>query len=320
MMSPSVSIIVPCFNSAAYVGDALESALAQSSPALEVIAVDDGSQDDSSKVIRAFGSRVTLISQRNSGVSAARNAALDRSRGEYVLFLDADDLLDPEAVRTLTAATHPARPGVVLMGYRDFGPDVDAGRPPQLFDFPDFFPAIIRGNFGPNHTRLIPRAAAIAAGGFPVGMKIYEDWHFWTRVALLGTPLVSLPYVGALYRRHPASCLAAPREADVAAGYLALATLQCARIPEERPDVLAAHGDLLFWSGWTAYRRATAAGIGARETAALAHALEQIARRRPAGLKRSVFATLTRIAGFRIADHLRTATTARTAAPPHVAS
>lgn len=315
-MPPTVSVIIPCFNSSAYVGEAIESVLTQSSGATEVFVIDDGSQDDSANQVRTFGDRVTLICQANAGVSAARNVGLERSRAEYILFLDADDILEEDALRRLKAATDATRQNAVVMGYVDFGPGVEAVREPRLFPLDDFFPAIIRGNFGPNHTRLVPRSAALSAGGFVKGMKVYEDWHFWTRVALGGTPLTSIDYVGARYRRHPASCLASPREADVAAGYLAVATLQCTRLPDERPDILAAHGDLLFWSGWTAYRRATAAGLPSREIALLARGLERIARQRPPGLKKSIFAALTRITGLRVADHLRAATTLRTAGPP----
>src|SRR3954463_8415699 len=97
-MSPLVSIIIPCFNAERYVGDAIRSALAQTYDSIEVIVIDDGSTDGSLKVIKSFGDAVRIESQPNAGACAARNHGIDLARGEYVQFLDADDLLHPEKI------------------------------------------------------------------------------------------------------------------------------------------------------------------------------------------------------------------------------
>ncbi|WP_263841234.1 glycosyltransferase [Salinibacter sp.] len=91
--SPLVSVIIPCYNNAVYVKEAIRSALAQSYPHLEVIVVDDGSTDDSPAMIRAFGDQVRCEQQSNQGAPAARNRGLEMAQGEYVKFLDADDVL-----------------------------------------------------------------------------------------------------------------------------------------------------------------------------------------------------------------------------------
>src|ERR687890_856397 len=92
-----VSVVIPCYNQAHFLGEAIESVLAQSYPRFEIIVVDDGSTDDTSKVAaRHPGGR--YVYQNNQGVSAARNSGLARSEGEYVVFLDADDRLLPEAL------------------------------------------------------------------------------------------------------------------------------------------------------------------------------------------------------------------------------
>lgn len=101
-----VSIIITCHNYGAYVAHAIESALAQDHRPLEIIVLDDGSSDDSLEVIRRYEDRVQVIAQANTGQVAATNRAYAQSRGDIVIFLDADDLLRPEAVSTVVAHWH----------------------------------------------------------------------------------------------------------------------------------------------------------------------------------------------------------------------
>lgn len=93
---PTVSVVIPCYNGAPYVGEAIESALAQTHPPLEVIVIDDGSTDGSLQVIRSFGEAIRWETGPNRGACAARNRGLELARGELIQFLDADDLLHPE--------------------------------------------------------------------------------------------------------------------------------------------------------------------------------------------------------------------------------
>jgi glycosyltransferase involved in cell wall biosynthesis len=95
--APLVSVVIPCYNQAHFLGEAIESVLAQRHPRLEVIVVDDGSPDDTSEVAARYPG-VRCVRQENQGLSAARNAGLRHSGGEYVVFLDADDRLLPEAI------------------------------------------------------------------------------------------------------------------------------------------------------------------------------------------------------------------------------
>src|SRR5688572_16694880 len=97
--TPLVSVVIPCFNQAHYLGEAIESAIAQSYPSVEIIVVDDGSTDDPEAVVGQYPG-VRLMRQSNQGVSAARNSGLQASRGEYLVFLDADDRLLPDALAT----------------------------------------------------------------------------------------------------------------------------------------------------------------------------------------------------------------------------
>jgi glycosyltransferase involved in cell wall biosynthesis len=98
-ISPAlVSVIIPCYNQAAFLADAIESALAQTHSNMEVIVVDDGSTDRTASVAHKYPS-ARYVHQQNSGAAAARTAGLRESRGEFLIFLDSDDRLLPDAVR-----------------------------------------------------------------------------------------------------------------------------------------------------------------------------------------------------------------------------
>jgi glycosyltransferase involved in cell wall biosynthesis len=104
MDRPLVSIVIPNFNYAAFLGAAIESALAQSYRAIEVIVVDDGSTDESRRVIETFGDRIRSIFKTNGGQTSTNNAGFLAARGDIVMFLDADDALRADAVELVVAA------------------------------------------------------------------------------------------------------------------------------------------------------------------------------------------------------------------------
>src|SRR6056297_2562084 len=91
----TVSVVIPCYNGQDFVREAIESALGQTTKPLEILVVDDGSTDQSADVIRQFPHPVRLIQQVNQGESVARNLGLDQARGDWVAFLDADDVWQP---------------------------------------------------------------------------------------------------------------------------------------------------------------------------------------------------------------------------------
>ena len=97
----SVTVITPCFNCDAYISDTINSVINQTYKPIEHIIVDDGSTDNSSRIIESFGNRVRLLSQQNMGVSHARNRGLLEAKGEYILFLDGDDILHEKALENL---------------------------------------------------------------------------------------------------------------------------------------------------------------------------------------------------------------------------
>ena len=105
---PLISVVITCFNYAQYVAGAIESVLQQSYPHKEVVVVNDGSRDESLLVIRRYAASITLVDQANQGSIAAYNNGFAESRGEIVIFLDADDLLEPDALQRVAHAWSPA--------------------------------------------------------------------------------------------------------------------------------------------------------------------------------------------------------------------
>jgi glycosyltransferase involved in cell wall biosynthesis len=96
---PLVSILIPAFNAENWIRDAIESALSQTWPRIEIIVIDDGSKDDTYRIASSFsGPKVTVLTQENCGASASRNRALSISQGDYIQWLDADDILDHDKI------------------------------------------------------------------------------------------------------------------------------------------------------------------------------------------------------------------------------
>ena len=116
---PRVSLIIPTYNHGRFVAQAVESALAQTYGDLQVIVVDDGSTDHTQAILAGYGTRIHAVTQKNRGVSAARNAGLLAAQGDYFVFLDADDLL-PANKLALQVPLLKARPdwGLVYSGYQ----------------------------------------------------------------------------------------------------------------------------------------------------------------------------------------------------------
>lgn len=115
----SVSVVIPCYNAAAFLRETLESVFRQTYAPKEIIVIDDGSTDGSAGVAAAFGEQVTVRRQENFGESVARNHGIAAARGEWIAFLDADDLWQPEKLERQIGAVRQAAADVVCV-YTDF--------------------------------------------------------------------------------------------------------------------------------------------------------------------------------------------------------
>ena len=211
--SSAVSVIIPAKNAAAYIGEAIASALAQADVA-EVIVVDDGSTDDTVAIVQAVRDpRLRLMMNDASGVSAARNLGARTARGDWLMFLDADDRLRPDAVATLLTAAKTA-PRAVLV-YGDYDTIDSAGRTigrrgllkGRLKPSGRVLERLASGNFIVNGGIMLVRAEAFrATGGFDVSLRYCEDWHCWCRLAALGE-FAYVPKLLLDYRLHTANTM-----------------------------------------------------------------------------------------------------------------
>jgi hypothetical protein len=297
-------VIVPCYNGARFLPATIASALEQTRLPDEIIVVDDGSTDGSGDVASSFGPRVQVLRQTNQGESVARNAGLRLATGDYVLFLDADDLIAPQAIARLNAAADETPGAVAVMGTAFFIDDPAARFGGYIPEFTGFFPMILRTNFGPPHCWFTPRELALSLGGFREDLIHSEDWEFWGRIALTGVRLVSVPYQGALYRKHPHSQVSTAPGAAILKGRLIVCETLATSILE-RPMLLDEVGEALFWSLWAMLDQARRGGVPGAEMHRAEGLLKEIARRRPRALRPSMFATVVRYLGVRTADHLR---------------
>lgn len=216
--TPLVSIIMAAYNGATYLDAAIESALCQTYSKVELIIVDDCSSDDSGKIIERYLSdaRVTCVrNEQNVGVAASRNRALTLSKGDFITFLDQDDIWLPHKLELQVAAiqahpevgllhAHYARidpQGTLLPAYRDL--------PAERFDNPvapvnvrDVFGEIFVSNDIQPLTTMIPRNVIEAVGPFDPTLPGVDDYELWLRIAL-HYPIGHLQTIVGYWRAHP---------------------------------------------------------------------------------------------------------------------
>jgi hypothetical protein len=201
-VTPRFSVIIPAFNSAATLARAVESALAQTWPAHEVILVDDASTDGTHAIAANFGDRIRYLRRDvNAGVSAARNHGAEQATGDWLAFLDADDWYFPGRI-AMHAEWIREDPGLdFLTGdyeYRDdrgqlLGTSMakhPAGRAllqkargaERVIMEGAEFESFVAEHFGDTHTLSVPRSAFLEVGGYPLGFKVCEDVHLLTRI------------------------------------------------------------------------------------------------------------------------------------------
>lgn len=296
----TVSVITPCYNGGRFLRQTLQSALDQTRTPLEIIVIDDGSTDDSAKIAESFGAPVRVIRQANQGESVARNRGIAEARGTHLLFLDADDLLDRNALETLGTAVQGLPGAVALMGCQWFRDEAENPYSVEPARHHAFYPEIMEGNFGPPNCWLVPRSIVLAAGGFCETMRWFEDWDLWWRVGLKASALIPVDYAGAKYRQHANSQLATTKPRDRAFGHATLVA-RMAREVMTHGDVLNAHGDRLYWSVWSALKHAREKGVSWQELSSLGQHLVALSTNGPDSVRRLRSARLVRLFGLRAA-------------------
>jgi glycosyltransferase involved in cell wall biosynthesis len=211
---PKVSVVIPCFNRGPYLDDAVSSCVEAYAGPLEVVVVDDGSTDPRTErhleALRSLPCELKVLRQENSGPARARNLGLSHCTGEFVQFLDSDDLLLKNKIEH-------------QLHHLELAPDVDISvcdywlcdddrigfeRPsrsisPFGLTLDNFLFQWERGLTIPIHTALFRRSAFGAAPPWPEIVRGKEDWLFWVRLKMRGVQLAFLPLRLCVYRLHP---------------------------------------------------------------------------------------------------------------------
>lgn len=212
MLEPLISVIMPCYNQARFLPEAVASLQAQLYPHWECIIVNDGSSDDTAQVgarLAAVDSRVRIISQQNRGLPGARNRGLAEARGQLVHFLDPDDYIHPEMYEKMTEVFQlRSDVAVVYSGYQFVTTERAVMRSfPVLPESTDVFHDLLERNPWPCHALMVLKAAVDSVGPFHESKTIYacEDWDLWLRIASTGGKFIPVNGEFACYRRYSSS-------------------------------------------------------------------------------------------------------------------
>jgi glycosyltransferase involved in cell wall biosynthesis len=205
-----VSVVIPAYQAAAFIGEALDSVLAQAAEETEVIVVNDGSSDTDAleRVLARYGDRIVYLKQKNGGVSSARNTGIRAARREWLAFLDADDVWLPNYLAVQLAYLREHAVDMVFPNAIVCGESVDAGRHTMdlsPFDGEITFQKALAGDCTIFYCSLVRRELVIRAGLFDTGLRGSEDFNLWLRILRAGgrigyhrTPLLR-------YRKHDGS-------------------------------------------------------------------------------------------------------------------
>ena len=206
-----ISAVIPAYNAEKHIARAIDSVLAQTRPADEIIVIDDGSTDATAEVAGSYGDKVILIQQKNAGVSVARNAGIEAATGNWIAFLDADDEWLPEKLKLQAEhlqgnpdlrwsftnlswdkterhrfePVHPAKRLSEVQGDRPF--------------FEDYFHAFVKGFYASTITVIIHKSVFETVGTFEPGMKRAQDSDLWYRIAYQYPKVGYLPEPLAIY-------------------------------------------------------------------------------------------------------------------------
>jgi glycosyltransferase involved in cell wall biosynthesis len=206
MTLPTVSVIIPCFNQGRFLVEALDSVRSQTLPATNVILVDDGSTDDTAAVARRYP-EVKYVRQPNRGLAAARNAGLARSSGDFIVFLDADDRLKPEALevgrRELLANPQCALVWGYAIRISEHGQPLPTVPPPMVVGDP--YETLLRNNFiWTPAVAMFRRWVGAPLMRFNPAFDAAADYELYLRI-VRRLPIHGHPAVVAEYRLHAAS-------------------------------------------------------------------------------------------------------------------
>lgn len=234
MLPQLISIIIPSYNSALYLPEAIQSALSQSYRDIELIVVNDGSTDNTHEIIQQYLDKIIYIKKKNGGPASARNLGIAHSKGEYIAFLDADDLWLPDKLeKQLAKITESPDGSFVYTGFTNFddqngtmlpgAPDTPAG---MLFDRLLVESVILLS------TVLLRRDVLLEAGCFDADLQTAEDTNLWLKIAR-SHRIEVIPEVLVQRRLHGNNI---SHRIDIPVGTLENLDKIVARYPDTAPD------------------------------------------------------------------------------------
>ncbi len=210
-----ISIILPCYNCAPYLQQAVSCVLGQTFTDFELIAIDDGSTDHSLEILKTLQDRrIQILQQPNRGPYPARNLGLKHARGEFVAFLDADDFWDKTFLEKMHRALTASRADLAYCGWQNIytqGENKPPYIPPDYLKETDFAKRLIQGCPWPIHAALVRRSILEAVGGFSTYCFTSMDYDLWLKIAALTRNWVRVPEVLAFYRWHESGQISAIR-------------------------------------------------------------------------------------------------------------
>ena len=203
-MDSNIAVVIPAYNCARYLRLTLQSVINQTIKPSEIIVVDDGSTDDTASALAPYRNVIKIIRQANAGTSAARNAGIAAARAAFVVFLDGDDILMPDALENHLQTMKDTHADVVYGDYVFMGGYHDGQR------FMDLFPScgavtlsnVLARQCNVTASVLAKREALLGVGGFAVAVKHAEDLDMWVRMLAAGYSFAYHRNVVVKYRRE----------------------------------------------------------------------------------------------------------------------
>ena len=204
---PLISIIMPCYNAAAYLEKAVESVFSQTIKNIELIVIDDGSTDQSLEILSSLKiahPQILILQQENKGPYPARNRGLEQAQGEYIAFLDSDDYWSEDCLEQLLKKITDADADLSYCGWQNIMEAGENGPPyiPPAYEKEDIVKRFLHGCPWPIHAALVKKAIVSQIKGFSTHHFSSMDYDFWLRLSTVTQNIAQVPEVLAYYRWH----------------------------------------------------------------------------------------------------------------------